>query len=406
MSELITQHCVLLEQWKEDNELCQDRDDILNDLRTELIRLQSTDVDSFRQEMNKVTSLLCCNILNLNESILTFFLDYFIHLFKQWHESTYFNDKNNLNTLENLETIFIDRSDSLMNNLLIKEFTQCLYTMARIGKNMFTDQNIVVITRMLNTYTKIKSNYGYQFMDVSEFDDCVIKCLCAPFTTEVFGEFKSSVKSQERTLTENFVFNGLFYYAEFMNREQLQEKSFELRKHLLGSISDLLDTFLISSEEWSESAIKFLTDITIFFLYSVYMTVPNDICLDKQIHICDTAIRILLIPTFRSMKFNNNCVQYIYMGTLNDKILDYLKSQKLTETMFKISNLYKTESEIQFNIYRILSAIMTEEDIKRLDDPGAIAKIFLEQLDEKKDLPGWETRIRNLLTTLKSNYFN
>jgi len=94
------------------------------------------------------------------------------------------------------------------------------------------------------------------------------------------------------------------------------------------------------------------------------------------------------------------------MGTLNDKILDYLKSQKLTETMFKIANLYKIESEIQFNIYRILAAIMTEEDIKRLDDPGAIAKVFLDQLDEKKDLPGWETRIRNLLTTLKSNYFN
>jgi hypothetical protein len=74
--------------------------------------------------------------------------------------------------------------------------------------------------------------------------------------------------------------------------------------------------------------------------------------------------------------------------------------------MFKIANLYKDESEIQFNVYRILAAIMTEEDIKKLDDPGAIAKVFLDQLREKKDIPEWETRLKNLLTTLKSKYFN
>ncbi len=49
MSELIAQHCILLEQWKENNQFYQNRDDILNDLQTELIRLQSEDVVTFRQ---------------------------------------------------------------------------------------------------------------------------------------------------------------------------------------------------------------------------------------------------------------------------------------------------------------------------------------------------------------------
>ena len=90
------------------------------------------------------------------------------------------------------------------------------------------------------------------------------------------------------------------------------------------------------------------------------------------------------------------------MGTGNDKTLDYLKSQALTPTMFKIADLHKSDAEIQFNVYRILATIMTEEDIKRLDDPGAIAKVFLDHLEELKDMPGWETRLKNLLTCLKS----
>ncbi|CAF3338669.1 unnamed protein product [Rotaria sp. Silwood1] len=401
MSELITKHCIVLEQWKESNQYHQDRDDILNDFHTELSRLQSSNSITFRQEINKVTTLLRTNVINLNESILTFFLDYFIQLLKQWRDLIYFNDSNDSDIFENLSIILKYHSDDLMNELLVQEFIQCLITIARIGKEMFTNRNITVITRMLKAYTDIESSNKSQFMEVSQFDDSIIKCLYTPYTIEVFAQFKLSVKSEERTPTEDFVFNGLFDHVSLMNREKLQEQALDLRKHLLTSISDLLDTFEISHDDWSESAVKIFTDLTTLFLYSVQMTIVNDIGLDVQKHICDTAIRILVIPTYRSMKLNNNCLQYIYMGTSNDKILDHLKSQKLTPTMFNIANLFKNEGEIQFNVYRILAAIMTEDDIKRLDDPGAIAKVFLDHLTEITDRLGWEVRIKNLLTSLK-----
>jgi hypothetical protein len=189
-----------------------------------------------------------------------------------------------------------------------------------------------------------------------------------------------------------------------MNREQLLEHATSLRKHLLTSISDLLDVYVASPEQWAESAVKILTDLTTLFLYCVQMTEPNDSEYDIQIHIIDTAMQVLF-ATCRSIKLHKNCIQYIYMGTLSDKVLDYLKSQKLTSTMFQLINIYKNESEIQFNIYRILAAIMTEEDIKRLDDPGVIAQVFLDQIREGKDIPGWETRLKNLLNSLKSNSF-
>ncbi|CAF2896923.1 unnamed protein product [Rotaria sp. Silwood2] len=118
----------------------------------------------------------------------------------------------------------------------------------------------------------------------------------------IFAQFNLSVKSEERNPTEDFVFDGLFGHVSLMNREKLQEQALDLRKHLLASISNLLDTFEISYNEWSESAIKILTDLTTLFLYSVQMTIVNDICLDVQKHICDTSIRVLVIPTYRSIE--------------------------------------------------------------------------------------------------------
>ena len=87
---------------------------------------------------------------------------------------------------------------------------------------------------------------------------------------------------------------------------------------------------------------------------------------------------------------------------MHDKVLDALKSRNLPATFFKLLDMYKDEAELQFNIYRILAAIMVEEDIKRLDDPGNIARVFLEQLQRVKDIPSWETRVKNLLLSLKS----
>jgi hypothetical protein len=400
MSELIDQHCTLLEQWKRDGEYCQRKDEILDDFHTELVRLQSSDIGIFRREIDKITTLLCDNILYLNESIITFFIDYLTQLLKQWRESTHFTESN---TFQNLSIIFTNfyYCDKLMNKLLIDEFNESLNAIARIGKNLFTDSNIDVITRILKSYTDIESSHKTSFIEESNFENAIMKCLRTHYILEVFSQFKSSVESEERTSTENFVFDGLFYYVSIMNRKHLEEEALTLRKHFLRSISNLLDAYLASPEHWAESAMKILTELTTLFLYSVQMTEPNDLDIDIQIHIIGTCIQILFLPS-RSMKLTINCIQYVYMGTFSDKALDYLKSQNLTSTMLKLINMYKDETEIQFNSYRTLATIMTEEDIKRLDDPGVIAKVFLDQLGIAKDIPGWEIRLKNLLTSLKS----
>ena len=400
MSVLIAKHCASLQQWKDEGKLHQVDEDMLIDLHTELARLQSTDPENFRRDFKTLVPLLCGKVLYLNNSILTFLLDQFIQLLKQWYRSGTFNHPEDSSTFETLSVIVSD-SAYLDREVMISEFINCLIAIARRGKDLLTHPNITVITRLVIDYTMMYSNHGTQFMDTSPFDDAIIACLTAPNTTEIITGWKSSVRADDFSATENFLLNGLFAFASLMNKDQLLKNALDLRRHFLPPISDLLDDFAESMDEWTAPALTILTSLTTMFLYSVQMTVANDLHLDVQIRLCETSVRILLSRS-QSSKLNNNCCQYIYMGTMNDKILDVLKSRHLSTTFFKLLELYKDENELQFNIYRILAAIMTEEDIKRLADPGNIARVFLEQLRTAKDLPGWETRVKNLLLSLKS----
>jgi len=402
MSEVISQHCTLFEQWKNDGQSEQNREDILNDLQTELTRLKTSNVAVFREQLEKVTGYLADNILNLSDEFLEFLIESFIDLLKQWRQSPL--DFDNRNTFDNLTKIFSEHDDAFKNQLVVDEFVECLYTIARLGKPIFEHSNIRMMTELIRKYVYMQSNGNRDFMYQSKIDDGIVKCLCSSYTPEVFTQLISSYPSEDRTQAEFFVFHGLFHYTRWINRESLEKYSFQLREHLLKSVSDLLDVYVETSSHWSTSSLAILTTVTVDFLYSVQMTIPKDIHVDVQKHICDVCIRILLLPTCISTGININCAQYLYIGTLNDKVLDHLKSQQLTQTMFQIGNLYKTTNDIQFNVYRILAAIMTEEDIKRLDNPGEIANVFLKQLDQIKDMNGWETRITNLLTSLKSNF--
>ena len=222
------------------------------------------------------------NVLNLNDSLLTFLLDQFIQLLKQWYQSGTFNHPEDSSTFETLSTI-VSENSYFDRDVLIVEFIQCLVAIASSGKDLFIHPNITAITRLVIDYTMMYSNRQSQFMDVSPLDDAIITCLNAPYTTEIITGWKSSVRGDDYSATENFLFNGLFEFATYMNKDQLLKNALDLRRHFLPSISDLLDAFAESMDEWAAPALAILTSLTTMFLYSVQMTVANDLHLDVQI---------------------------------------------------------------------------------------------------------------------------
>lgn len=379
---------------------------IMNDLRNEINRLQSSNSNLLPPFVNAVTKIVSKSYFGIEEFLKTFFLEYLIKLLKIWREKSKFDHVDDGETFKNLAILLNGRFALAPHDPLKQELVECLSTIANRGQEMFNNPYISTVTLILRSICYIESNYFYSFMEVSILDEPVIKCFCSSYTIEIFSEFLTKVDSDSPSDSQQFVLYGLLDYLARLDRKQLDRFASALRQHFLPSISQMLDAFLVSYENWSEKSLTIATTLTTLFLYTVQIAIADDIHYDFQIRIIDTSIKILLKKTPHA-KINIDCLQNIYIATFHDRLIDYLKSLNLVETIFRLIQLYKEEAEMQFNAYRILAAIMTEEDIKRLEDPGVIADVFLKQLRTVKDSQGWEVRIRNILNTLKSrNSFN
>ncbi|CAF1025283.1 unnamed protein product [Rotaria sp. Silwood1] len=93
------------------------------------------------------------------------------------------------------------------------------------------------------------------------------------------------------------------------------------------------------------------------------------------------------------------CMFHLYALTLEQSLLDYIKNQQLSSILLRLIDI--DNEEAQFNAYRILASIMTEQDIKMLANPGKISKVFITFLTDVIDNTRKIRRLRNLLRCLK-----
>jgi hypothetical protein len=400
MSQLIAQHLNLIEKSKQGNEINVPFDAIHEDLRTELKRLQSLNSDDFRTDLNQVSKYLTECFNGVSDTLLADLNEYYMQLLQKWRQSAHPLDVVDIDNIRNL-SIINQNEDTNLTKSQLDELIECLRAIARNGKDMFTSSSISAIKNLLCSCINLATDNYSSFITTSPVIDSVFECLCSPYSLEVMAQFKSTVTIEERTEAEQFLFDGLFRFVERMQGAELIKRAVDLRRHFLQSISGLLDTLAVSFDTCSISAMCIMEILTTIFLYMVDMTLPNDIHIDIQIHMCSTAIEILS-STCQSVTVKKNCIQYIYLGTLNDKIIDQLKSPKLTADLFQFIRTYEDQHEIQFNCYRALAALMTEEDIKRLNNPSAIAAVFIRELENLMNRKEWEVRFLSILTTIKS----
>lgn len=93
----------------------------------------------------------------------------------------------------------------------------------------------------------------------------------------------------------------------------------------------------------------------------------------------------------------------LFYLTWDDQLVTYLKSLKLVEMMNKLLKISNNDDEIHLQVYRILAAIMTETDVKEMENANRFAHIFIRFLENIIDAgPSFEARFHNCLRSLKS----
>jgi hypothetical protein len=96
--------------------------------------------------------------------------------------------------------------------------------------------------------------------------------------------------------------------------------------------------------------------------------------------------------------------QCLYSLTMTNDLRTYIKTKHIVPLLLKLTNL--EDETIQFHVYRILAAILTEDDIKTLANPSKIANVFLKFLANLIDDSSRAPRFYNLLRSLKSKFLS
>jgi hypothetical protein len=94
-------------------------------------------------------------------------------------------------------------------------------------------------------------------------------------------------------------------------------------------------------------------------------------------------------------------IQGLYNFTQHPSVLHFMKSiLNLIPTLLKMTDIQQDET--QLNAFRFLGKIMTEDDIKTMNNPTKIAIIYVKFLSSAIDDPKKREQFYSLLESLKS----
>lgn len=401
MADLITKHCSEIEK-TDINQLTPEKwNAVFKDWIDGFRQLQSSGSDSMSVYIDRVAKILQHRNYMIDNVLIEIIHEHYSSLMKIWRQQGKFEREIDKTCFENIPDIIMTNNYGLTTSSIKHELSECLNAIASNGEKMFNNSWITVIKKILDVFTNVLSRNLYYFMEPSELDKCVMECLCASYTPIIFSQFISNIKSVERSKSEDFVFNGLIKYLDRINRGVLGQWANPLRQQFIPLIFNILEEFLNSHRDWPIENINILSSLTTTFIYSVQISIVDSIHLEIQVGLVDKTLGILRLGDINP-RLAKDCIQYLYNATFNDKTLEHLVSLNIVSDLFGFIETFSEDNEIQFNCYRILAALMTEEDIKQLKDPGFITKVFLSELERVSNKSGWEVRVKNILVTLKS----
>ncbi|CAF4932472.1 unnamed protein product [Rotaria sp. Silwood1] len=93
-------------------------------------------------------------------------------------------------------------------------------------------------------------------------------------------------------------------------------------------------------------------------------------------------------------------LQSLFMSTINEKMFSHIQSEHLVPLLFQFTDI--DDDLIQFNAYRFLAKIITEDDVKALANPVKIASVFVKRIDNDIDNQIQQKRLNNTLLSLQS----
>ncbi|CAF1993812.1 unnamed protein product [Rotaria magnacalcarata] len=288
---------------------------------------------------------------------------------------------------------------------LIDELNECLMEIATHGKYL-QDFQIDAVDFMIRAIHRL-SRRRLEIQNDALLEpllDVIVKCVCSPF---FFNIFMQITELKDLNEAQTFLLNTCTDYIAWHEGNRRHAIYSVIRTALLKPFTQWFQSHVATFQQWNEltnNAIDKQCAIMFDFGFENDEMLSSDTCDDCK-KLIDGFIFILSslsnsTTNTSSIDLIGICMFHLYAMTLEQNLLDYIKSRQLSAILLKLIDI--GNEEMQFNAYRILASIMTEQDIKMLANPSKIANVFFTFLVEVIDNSRKIRRLRNLLRCLKS----
>jgi hypothetical protein len=287
----------------------------------------------------------------------------------------------------------------LIHKSLVDELGGFLTEIATNGKHL-QDPQINTVDFMMKAIYRIFQGRAEIQNDslLTPLLDATIKCVCSPFFANIFKQVTElKVLNEGQTL----LIGTCTDYFSWYGGNRRDEFCFVVRTALLSPYTQWLLSHVFSFRQWSKVTTNAVRNwIISFSILTCSIEVYDDCC-----KIIDSYVSILSSLSNATTDESNAdlgsiVVLQLYLLTLDQNLLSYIKSLQLHPILLKLINV--ANERVQFNAYRILASILTEQDTKVLGNPSIIANVFLTFLTNVIDDPKKILRLRSLLRGLKS----
>ncbi|CAF1441837.1 unnamed protein product, partial [Rotaria sordida] len=295
----------------------------------------------------------------------------------------------------------------LIHQSLIDELTGCLIEIATNGKYLqdvqinAVDSTIKAINKLSRRRLDIQNNPLFELLL-----NGTVQCVCSPFFVNIFKQVTELIELND---TQELLLNTCTDYIVCYEGNRRHEIFSIVRTILLKPFTQWLQQHTSSFRQWNRITKNSFDKLGgIIFDFGSHnekiigKEIYDDCCkaIDCYIVILSTLSNNINTIDESTVDLIGICMFHLYALTLEQSLHDYIKSQQLSSILLRLINI--DNEETQFNAYRILASIMTEQDIKMLANPSKIANVFITFLIDVIDNTRKIRRLRNLLHCLKS----
>ena len=296
----------------------------------------------------------------------------------------------------------------LINESLMNELLPCLQLIADEGKYLHDEQIRSVDGLLRAIHYLTKGRVELQSLSLmSNLLDHVTRCICS---TTFINMFQQINQFESLTVGQTFLLDTCTNYISWQDAGRYKDTTIAVRTALLSIFVSWFDLFVSSYRTLTKLTIKIIGQLCITLIggnaYDEEIFPPGireDYCkMIDQIHTLLSSIIETTNLDDLAIALTKVLTQNLYSLTMTNDLRNYIKSTQMVPLLLILSDI--DEETIQFHVYRILAAILTEEDIKTLINPSKTANVFLRFLINLIDDSSMIPRFQNLLRSLKSKF--